>query len=178
MKPHAEKLSALHACRDGLAFAETYDTWQACWDAIPRGDWSLWLLGKLAGPPDSESRRKLVGVCSLITREVLPIFERRFPNDKRVRTCLDVLDRYAVGKATMAEVLKARSAACAAACAASCAACAASCAVCAASCAACAATYADGAASCAAYAACARKMIRQKSADIVRQHYPTAPELP
>ena len=97
MKTFITQLRALRACSEGLKFAEGFDSWQACWDAIPRGDWSLWLLDKQAGPVDSESRRKVVGVCSAIAREVLPIFEQRRPDDKRVRNCIELCERYASG---------------------------------------------------------------------------------
>jgi hypothetical protein len=46
---------------------------------------------------------------------VLPIFERRYPDDKRPRTCIEVSRRYAIGQATDQERDAARAAARAAA---------------------------------------------------------------
>ena len=194
MKSHVQALHRLGACAEGTAFADQFASWQQCWDAIPRGDWSLWLLGNLAGAVGTPARLKLVGVCSLIAREALPIYERKCPNDPRVRTCLDTLDRYAAGGATLEEVSDAaadaasaaRSATWSYACAAESAAYAA---------------YAAKSYAYAAYAACAaesaawsaadaawsyaadadadaaRVSMQKKTADIVRQHYPAAPEL-
>ena len=114
MKTHILALKKLGACSDAVAFADKYDSTQAAWDACPRGDWLLWLLGRLAGPVDSDSRKKLVGVCAEIAELVLPIFEKRRPNDKRVRECIETCKRYAIGQATIDEVRTARSAAAAA----------------------------------------------------------------
>ena len=163
MKPHILSLKKLGACSDAVAFADKYGSLQAAWDACPRGDWQLWLLGRIAGPVDMDSRRKLVGVCAEIAELVLPIFEKRNPDDKRVRECIETCKRYAAGIATIEEVRKARSAADAAAYAAYAAY-----------------AYADAAADYAAYADAADAIdkMRQQCADLVRKHYPQAPELP
>jgi hypothetical protein len=193
MKPHTAKLLALHACRPGLDFAEQFDLWQECWDNIPRGDWSLWLLGKQAGPVDSPSRKKLVGVLAEIVELVLPIFERQYPDDSRVRACIETLKAYSIGAATLDDVKNATlpwdaydadsmtaygNVAHAAYSAVSYAAGWAT-AYDSAWAAACAAAY-DGADWVAAYSFdcnAARNEMRKKCADIVRKHYPKAPEL-
>ena len=149
MKPHTEALHRLGACAEGTAFADQFASWQQCWDAIPRGDWMLWLLGNLAGAVGSPERLKIAGVCSAVARGALPVFEHKCPHDPRVRTCLDVLDRYAASAATLEEVCVAAADAADAARSAG------------------AARSADAAAWSASYAA----------ADIVRQHYPAAPEM-
>ena len=115
MKSHVLALKKLGACSDAVAFADQHETIQAAWNACPRGDWSLWLLGRLAGPVDNDSRKKLVGVCAEIAELVLPIFEKQRPGDKRVRECIETCKRYAAGTATIDEVRKARIAAYAAA---------------------------------------------------------------
>jgi len=97
MKTFITQLRALRACSEAREFADTHETLQAAWDACPRGDWLLWLIGQKCGPVGSDERRKLVGVCAAIAREVLPIFERRRPDDKRVRKCLELCERYASG---------------------------------------------------------------------------------
>ena len=104
MKSHVKSLKLLGACQEGCTFADQFASWQQCWDAIPSADWSLWLLGNLAGAVGTPARLKLVGVCSAIAREALSIYERKCPNDPRVRAMLDVLDRYALGDATLEEV--------------------------------------------------------------------------
>ena len=194
MKSHVKSLKLLGACQEGCTFADQFASWQQCWDAIPRGDWSLWLLGNLAGAVGTPERLKIVGVCSSIAREALPIYERRCPNDPRVRTCLDTLDRYAASAATLEEVCVAAADAADAARSASAAWSAADAAAWSAAWSAAYAAWsawsaayaarsaADAAAWSAAYAATrsatsARVSMQKKTADIVRQHYPAAPEL-
>ena len=108
MKDHIKKLKLLGACSDGIAFAEKYETWQEVWDNISRGDWSLWFLGKNAGKIGSPERLKLVGIAAECAELVLPIYEKRYSDDKRVRKCIETLKRYAIGKATLEEVKAAR----------------------------------------------------------------------
>ena len=97
MKPHTEKLFALRACWEAGEFADQFVSLQAAWDACPRGDWLLWLIGKTCGLVGSDERRKLVGVCAEIAREVLPIFANRFPDDDRMQKCIELCERYANG---------------------------------------------------------------------------------
>ena len=118
MKTHINALEKISACHAAVAFADKYETAQAAWDACQRGDWMLWLLGKLAGPVDSDSRKKLFGVCAEVAELVLPIYEKRYPGDNRVRECIDTGKRYAAGTATLEELRKARDTAAAAAAAA------------------------------------------------------------
>ena len=67
-----DDLVALGTCGDALDWARGYDTAQEAWDACERGDWMLWLLGMLAGPPESDSRRKLVLAACACARLSLP----------------------------------------------------------------------------------------------------------
>jgi acyl-CoA reductase-like NAD-dependent aldehyde dehydrogenase len=87
---------------------------------------------------------------------VLPIFEKKYPNDKRVRECIETLRRYAKGKATIKEVREARRSAADAAYAAA---------------------YAAAAAADAACETAARSSSLKRSADIVRQYYPKPPSI-
>ena len=59
-----ELLTNLGACNGAIEWAAKYKTPQAAWKACKRGDWMLWLCGKVAGPPDSETRRRLVLVAA------------------------------------------------------------------------------------------------------------------
>ncbi|TXH42411.1 MAG: hypothetical protein E6Q97_35780 [Desulfurellales bacterium] len=121
-----------------------------------RGDWMLWLLGRLAGPPMSALRRPLVGAAAECARLALPVFERRYPGDARPRAALDLCDRFAHGESidqkTMRDVYAAADATRRAAAAA--------------------AAYAA-----AAYAADARMATLRQCADIVRKWYPVPPVL-
>lgn len=112
MKTHILLLRKLNACEDAVTFASNYDTLQAAWDACPRGDWLLWFAGKMAGPPEGEGR--LVLAACECARQALPIFEKRYPDDKRPRVCIETAEKWARGEATIEEVRKARNAAAAA----------------------------------------------------------------
>ena len=111
----------------------------------------LWYAGKLSGPPESEGRKRIVLATCECARLALPIFEKRHPDDKRVRVCLETAEKWARGEdgVTIEDVRKARYAA------------------------AYAAYAADAAADAAAYAA--RKDTLLKCAVIVRKWYPRLP---
>ncbi|MHC4397608.1 MAG: hypothetical protein ACYS1A_18345, partial [Planctomycetota bacterium] len=55
-----DKLEAFIPCDDAVAWASKQPNKQAAWNACERGDWMLWLLGKLSGKPESEKRKRLV----------------------------------------------------------------------------------------------------------------------
>ena len=59
-KHWSAKLSPLGACNNAVAWAATQPSATVAWRECKRGDWMLWLCGKLSGEPESESRRKLV----------------------------------------------------------------------------------------------------------------------
>ena len=163
--------SLLGVCQDAIEYAATHPDAESAWAACVRGDWMLWLCGKLSGPPGSDGRRTLVACACECSRLSLPIFEKRYPNDMRPRICLDVAERWARGEATIEELREARAAAYATAYATAYAYAAAA-----------ADTYADTAAAAAAYAtaaaaADARSRVLATCADIVRRHYPQPPKI-
>ena len=54
------KLIKMDACNDAVKYCQGYKTLSSAWDVCERGDWMLWLVGKLSGPTESPSRKKLV----------------------------------------------------------------------------------------------------------------------
>ena len=200
MAPH-EILTSLGACPDAVKWSKKYRSAKSAWANCERGDWLLWLAGKKAGPVGDEKRKKLVLAACGCARIALPIWQKRYPDDKRVEVCLDTAERWARNEATLEALQVARincsSAAYAAyadAHAASAAAYAAASAAYAdadadaayaasyaAASAAYAAAYAASAADAAyaayaAYADAAKKETLKKCSDIVRQTWPTIPE--
>ena len=150
-----KKLEALGACREAVEWSAQYgDDFQRAWNECHRGDWMLWLLGKLSGTPESDSRKKLVLACCEVARTALPIFEVRYPNDSRPRKAIETAESYAnsVDGVTLDDVLAAAADA--------------------------AADAADAAAYAAADAADARAKSLAACVDIVRKHYPIAPTFP
>ena len=156
-----DDLRNFRPCQDALQWAAGFDTFDAAWQACERGDWMLWILGKLSGPPESERRKKLALAAADCAELSLPVYEKRYPNDPRVRDCIRACRNWANGNATIEELRKARMAAAYAAAAAADAADAA-------------AAYA--AADAAAYAA-ARTSVLKQCAEIARKRYPHAPNL-
>ena len=71
----------------------------------------LWLCGTMQGKKGWPERPAIVLVACDCAELVLPIFEKKHPNDKRVRECIEVTRKWAAGEATIEEVRKARNAA-------------------------------------------------------------------
>ena len=169
-----ELLTDLGACSEAVEWAAKYKTPLAAWKACKRGDWMLWMCGKCAGPPDSDSRRKLVLVAALCAETSLHLIadeETRAICEATIQTCFS----YAHGEATLDDV-RAAYAACAARDAAGAAARdAAYSAAGAAWAARDAARAAAGAAAYSASCAAARSKALAVCADIVRANYPEPP---
>ena len=194
IKQYIEYLENLNACSEPIKWSKQFETSQDAWENCERGDWMLWLLGKIAGKPGSDSRRKLV-LCS--AKCARTAWEWMSPEGKKA-VCL--AEKYGEGDKTITlkqlriTASAAYTAACAAdatanaayaadaadevACAAAYAADAAEAAACAAADAAYAADAAEAAcsaasaASAAASAIYARQKALKKCANIVREYYP------
>jgi hypothetical protein len=178
------KLEKLNACSSALRWVSEQKNQQQAWDDCKRGDWMLWLLGKLSGEPESKKRKKLVLTACECARLSLHLVE---DGEERPRIAIETAEKWTRGKATIDEVIKAAYASAAAAAAydsaaAYAAADAAYAAAYAAYDAADAASAAADAAAAAAYASAAaaavmRTTTLQQCADIVRKHYPKVPRL-
>ena len=187
MSSVSEKLRRMGACREAVEWSKKYRSDLAAWKACRRGDHMLWYCGKTAGPPDSDSRRKLVLVAAECAELALPFVcdeETRAICEATIQTCyayvwggaeLDDVRSAAAAAATAATAAYAAAAAAYAATAATGANPAAAAADAAADAAA-AAYDADAYADAAAYsAAAARSKILAACAKIVRANYPESP---
>jgi hypothetical protein len=145
-----DRLTELDACTEAVTWARDYDTPAAAWAACERGDWMLWLAGRLAEPSRSDARRPLVLAACACARLALPYV---FHDEPRPLAAIELAEQWARGgNVTLRDLRSAADAAYAAAYAAA------------------AAAAAD------AYAAVSRSTLRA-CADIVRQHYPDPPNL-
>ena len=113
MSTLARKLKAMGACREAVKWAKDHK-WPDAWQKCERGDWMLWLCGAMQGKEGWPPRQQIVLVACDCVELVLPIFEKKYPDDKRVRECLETTRKWANGEATIEDVRKARAAACAA----------------------------------------------------------------
>ncbi len=162
-------LTELNACGSAREWLAEQKNPKQAWADCERGDWMLWLLGKLSGEAGNEKRKKLVLTACACARLSLRYVKK---GEKRPLIAIQIAEKWARGKATIEEVRKAAAADAAAYAAADAAAYAAD-----------AAAYAAYAAAYAAYAAAAdaaaddaalNKMLK-KCANIVRKFYPNPP---
>jgi len=153
------------ACPEAVAWLAEHKNPTQAWRDCERGDWMLWLVGKLAGPVGDPRRKKLVLAACGCARLSLKYVKA---GEERPRIAIETAEKWARGKATIEEVRIAAYAAYAAAYA-----------VYAAAYAAYAAAYAAYAAAYAAYAAYAaeRAKVLKQCASIVRKFYPRLPRL-
>lgn len=108
-----EALVAMRPCEDALTWARSQDTAEAAWTACERGDWMLWLLGKLSGAPESDGRKKLVLAACECARLALP-YGRDGKHSPRI--AIETAESWARGEgATISQVRHAAAAAYAAA---------------------------------------------------------------
>jgi len=97
------QLQALEACEEAVKWVGSRD-FPTAWKECERADWMLWLVGKMKGKKGWPTRQEIVLVTCDCAELVLPIFEKKYPADKRVRNCIEVTRNWANGKATIEEV--------------------------------------------------------------------------
>jgi hypothetical protein len=96
-----QKLNKLGACMDAVKWAKEHPNRQAAWDTCERGDWMLWLLGRLSGKPESEKRKKLVlAACECASLALKHSGKNRAVCEKALRTA----KAWTRGKATIKDV--------------------------------------------------------------------------
>jgi len=162
-------LTRLGACSDAVAWARTQPDAETAWDTCDRGDWMLWLAGRLAGEPGSDARRPLVLAACECARLALPYVKE---GELRPMRAIEAAEDWARGGATtLAQVRSAAEADYAAYTVAAYAAASAASAAYVAAAAAADAAYAAYVAA----AAAARSSTLNACADIVRKHYPHPP---
>ena len=152
------KLKELGACLEAVNWTGSQIDDASAWNACERGDWMLWLLGRISGPAWSDTRKPLTLAACECARLALP-----YTKDPRILACIETAEAWTRGEATPEQVRAAAAADAAAAYDA--------------------AAAADAAAVAAAYAAAdaaaaaKRKEVLRSCADIVRKYYPVAPKL-
>jgi len=106
---YLEWLRKLRACPEAIEWAAQYKNPAEAWEKCSRGDWMLWLLGRLSGQAESESRKRLVLAACACVRLAL----NRVPKgEKRPRKAIVTAERWAKGEGvTLRDVRHAASAA-------------------------------------------------------------------
>jgi hypothetical protein len=158
----AIKLKKLNPCSEALKWVQKQDSNQQAWNDCKRGDWMLWLIGKLSGEPKSKTRKKLVLAaceCARLSLELIP------ENEKRSLIAIEIAEKWTRGESSIEDVKNAADAAGIVYAAGT--------------------VYATNAAYVAANATYTdtavyyvnRYSILKQCADIVRKHYPKVPKL-
>ena len=93
MKHWTEKLTAVGACHDAVAWARWHDTLEDAWAACDRGDWMLWLAGRVSGASGSESRRLVARAAAACARLALPEWQAKNPDDTTVEGAILAAER-------------------------------------------------------------------------------------
>ena len=169
------ELKSLGACKEAVDWVATQPDAATAWRTCQRGDWMLWLAGRLSGKPWSVKRRRLV-LCACECARLALKYVR--PGEDRPRLAIEAAEKWARHEGPTLDEIRAAAAYAADADAYAYAAYAAYSAYAAAYASyayAAAAAYAADAAA-ASYAA-ARVKTLSACADIVRKHYPRAPRL-
>jgi len=177
---NTDELEKLSACKWAVEWVAEQPSAAAAWRNCERGDWMLWLLGRLSGELGSAKRKRLVLCCCQCARLALTHVPA---GEDRPRLAIETAERWARGEGPTLSDVRAAADAADAAYAASAADAAyvaayadAACAAYAAGAAASAAAHAAGDAYYAAYVASdARAKTLAECADIVREHYPQPP---
>ena len=113
MKNWIKPLKRMGACAAALEWCEHYESLDKAWAVCPRGNWMLWLLGKLSGNPESASRKKLVLVTCQCARLSLPYVK---VGELRPLRAIEIAEAWARGDdgITLEDVRNASHAVCAA----------------------------------------------------------------
>ena len=97
-------LSELRACSDAIEWAEGKDL-KTAWDTCERGDWLLWLAGRMADKPGWATHKAIVSVACDCAELALPYAA---PGEMRPAECIRVVRTWVKGEATIEQVRTAR----------------------------------------------------------------------
>jgi len=108
-KSFVRKLDRMEACEEAVEWVKSHGGTSAeCWQDCVRGDWMAWLAASDAKKLGI-TKRQLVGALADCAALSLKYYEAEYPDDKRVRECINTCRRYAKGKATDKELAEASS---------------------------------------------------------------------
>ncbi len=87
-------LIKLDPCPEAVEWAKSYESPDDAWAKCKRGDWMLWVAGRLSEDANSASRKKLVLAACKCARLALPYVR---PGETRPRAAIDLTERWANG---------------------------------------------------------------------------------
>ena len=106
-KQFAALLVELKACPEAREWASGKSL-AVVWKTCKRGDWLLWLCGKMADKPNWPTRKEVVlAACDCVE----PSLKHVPAGEERPRKCIETVRAWAAGNATIGEVRTAKIAA-------------------------------------------------------------------
>ena len=109
MKHWSDCIEVLKPCSDALIWARTQESYELAWQRCERGDWMLWLLGQVLSAEQMENDRKnLALIACECARLALPYVPE---GEARPLKCIETVEAWARGQATLDEIQAARAAA-------------------------------------------------------------------
>ena len=104
MKTWVKPIEQLGACSYALVWAEKFDSLDEAWAKCERGDWMLWLAGRLFDKQGSPEHKALVFAACQCARLALPYVSQ---GEERPRLAIEAAEAWTRGEATLDEVRKA-----------------------------------------------------------------------
>ena len=98
------KLNEMNACDEAIDWIKTQPDWATAWNTCVRGEWMLWLLGRLSKGPESKSRKLLVLTSCECVRLSLKYVTK---GEDSPLIAIKTAEKWARGLATLQEVKKA-----------------------------------------------------------------------
>lgn len=97
---YIKQLEKLSACSEAIKWCEDgrYPTLDKAWQSCERGDWMIWLIGKLEGEQTSDSRKKLVLVACECARLALPYVTEGKKRSLQAIDSIEMTERWVHGE--------------------------------------------------------------------------------
>ena len=99
------ELNACEGARNWVKDKSLSTAWKEC----SRADWMLWLIGKMADKPGWPTRKNVIELACDCAETALPIWKKKYLNDKRPQQCIEATRDYLKGKTSLEELKKYRS---------------------------------------------------------------------
>ena len=81
-----------HACKSGMAWLKKgkYESFSQAWTDCENSLWMLWLLEK----KKLLDKKTAMRLAIIFAKDVLPIFEAKYPDDRRPRKAIEAVESY------------------------------------------------------------------------------------
>lgn len=102
-----DQLKSVDACSDAIKWAQDHPSARKAWNACPRGDWLLWILGRTINCEPWTDGRKPLLACALDCAETVKHLRPKTQAGK-IADSVNVLREWIAGKATVEAAKEAR----------------------------------------------------------------------